>query len=473
MATNQPTTPGNGNGEKGAGEFRSSARVGTAIIDGNTFRAKAIQYAAVDGMAIVEGDIVLGGVEEVERQTRAFQEAASQSVAHGVAITGQQFRWPNCEIPFEIDPNLPNPQRVTDAIAHWEANTGFRFRQRTAANAAQFPDFVRFVPGNGCSSMVGRRGGQQNVTLGQGCTVGSAIHEIGHVVGLWHEQSREDRDQFVMIQFQNIIQGFEHNFNQHIVDGDDIGQYDYGSIMHYPRTAFSANGQDTIVPTQAGAQIGQRNGLSPGDVAAANSLCTPQPTLKFRDDPQPTLKFRDDPKLKFRDDPQPTLKFRDDPQPTIKFRDDPKLKFSDDPQPTLKFRDDPQPTIKFRDDPKLKFSDDPQPTLKFRDDPLPTLKFRDDAGPGGGGGVGPRPAPFVLATPHHSMAWAQSFPQAYEAQMAELEAELGQRYQMLLEADQAYQQGRISEQEISQLEAEYQEYLAVLQEYDSTASGRQ
>ena len=112
---------------KGTGEFRSSVRIGTAIIDGNTFAAKAVQYAAVDGMAIVEGDIVLGTVEEMERQTRTFQEAASQGVAHGVAITGQQFRWPNCEIPFEIDPNLPNTQRVTDAIAHWEANTGFRF----------------------------------------------------------------------------------------------------------------------------------------------------------------------------------------------------------------------------------------------------------------------------------------------------------------------------------------------------------
>ena len=58
------------------------------------------------------------------------------------------------------------------------------------------------------------------------------------------------------------------------------------------------------------------------------------------------------------------------------------------------------------------------------------------------------------------MAWTQSFPEAYEAQMAELEVELEQRYQLLFEADQAYQRGEISEQEISQLEAEYQEYLS-------------
>ena len=54
-------------------------------------------------------------------------------------------------------------------------------------------------------------------------------------------------------------------------DGDDVGPYDYGSIMHYPATAFSKNGQPTIV-TKNGATIGQRQGLSPGDIAAVQSM---------------------------------------------------------------------------------------------------------------------------------------------------------------------------------------------------------
>jgi hypothetical protein len=103
--------------------------------------------------------------------------------------------------------------------------------------------------------------------------MGSTIHEIGHVVGLWHEQSREDRDTFVTIHWDKIQPGFEHNFNQHITDGDDVGAYDYGSIMHYPRDAFSVDGSDTITPVDPTAQIGQRNGLSAGDTAAANSIC--------------------------------------------------------------------------------------------------------------------------------------------------------------------------------------------------------
>lgn len=458
---------GDDGGDDQEGEFRSSPEIGTAIIGGNTFAAKAVQYAVIDGLAMFEGDIVLGTVEEMQRQSNSVKDAAaSDMVVQGVVISGDQFRWPNCEIPFEIDANLPNPQRVTDAIAHWQANTNYRFIQRT--NQA---DFVRFVPGNGCSSNVGKRGGPQNVTLGSGCNVGNTIHEIGHVVGLWHEQSREDRDQFVTINWQNITPGFEHNFNQHISDGDDVGAYDYGSIMHYPRTAFSRNGQDTITPTQAGAQIGQRNGLSAGDIAAANSVCTRSgPKLKFVDDPI-TLKFRDDPTVKFADDPI-TLKFRDDP--TVKFADDPiTLKFRDDP--TLKFADDPA-TLKFRDDPTIKFSDDA--TVKFRDD-VTSLKFADDGPLQPGGTVtnppptgGPPNAPFVLSTPHHSMAWAQSFPEAYQQHIAQLEAELQQRHQALQEADQAYQQGQLTPQDVQLLDAQYQQYQALLREYEAATQGQ-
>ena len=69
----------------------------------------------------------------------------------------------------------------------------------------------------------------------------------------------------------NIKPGKAHNFNQQIADGDDVGAYDYASIMHYPRDAFSSNGQDTIVAL-GGQRIGQRDGLSAGDVAAIRSI---------------------------------------------------------------------------------------------------------------------------------------------------------------------------------------------------------
>jgi hypothetical protein len=252
----------------GPGEFRSGNEVRTALIPGNTFRAKAVQYAVVDGLAMFEGDIILGTVEEVERTSDALRAQVSGALPESVVITGAQFRWPNCTVPFTIDAALPNQARVTDAIAHWQANTGFRFVARTSE-----ADFVTFRPSTGCSSMVGKRGGQQFVNLGPSCTTGNTIHEIGHAIGFWHEQSREDRDAFVTIHWDKIQSGTEHNFNQHIADGDDVGAYDYGSIMHYPRNAFSVDGSDTITPVDPAATIGQRTALSAGDIASANAMC--------------------------------------------------------------------------------------------------------------------------------------------------------------------------------------------------------
>ncbi|MCI0591546.1 MAG: M12 family metallopeptidase [Gammaproteobacteria bacterium] len=246
-------------------EFRSSPEVRTGFVKGNTFGYRPVQYYVIDGQAIFEGDIVLDSVDGMERLVAEVINETGVA-ARGIVITGAQFRWPGGVVPFTIDPALPNVTRVNDAIAHWHNRTHIRLVARTNEQ-----NFVTFSPGNGCSSPVGMRGGQQFITLAPGCDRGSVIHEIGHAVGLWHEQSREDRDRFIRILWQNIEAGREHNFAQHIADGDDVGPYDFGSIMHYPTRAFSRNNQPTI-ETLNGEAIGQRNGLSDGDVQAINFI---------------------------------------------------------------------------------------------------------------------------------------------------------------------------------------------------------
>lgn len=344
-----------GKGGNQRGEQGGSPEMGVAVISGATFTAKSVTYYNVDGIAIVEGDISLGAVEDISKATDQAREAlatgpapglalgvgitSAPNIAFGVGITGSQYRWPNCQIPYEIDPNLPNQQRVTDAIAHWQAHTAFTFPLRTAQNAAQYQNYVRFTDAGGCWSQVGMQGGMQTISLGTGCTAGNAIHEIGHTVGLWHEQSREDRDLFVTIHWEHIQTGMAAQFNQHISDGDDLGAYDYGSIMHYPRNAFTKDGQDTITPTDPNAQIGQRTGLSAGDIAAVQSMypgCHPvivkqpwrEPIKKVVDDPVNIKKVRDDARFKkIRDDEVVVKAVRDPKGP----RDPGPVKASFDP----------------------------------------------------------------------------------------------------------------------------------------------
>ena len=88
---------------------------------------------------------------------------------------------------------------------------------RTSANQAQYPDYVRFVSGSGCSSSVGRQGGAQNVTLGSGCTAGNAIHEIGHTIGNYHTDNADE--------IHNMMDSGGANFGQNLygVGPDNVG----------------------------------------------------------------------------------------------------------------------------------------------------------------------------------------------------------------------------------------------------------
>lgn len=260
--------------------FQSSNQSGKAEVAGINFPAKEVEFSIVNGKAIFEGDIVLFTEDELSALSQAEargvrpthgETATAEALQRGIGITGQRFRWPRGRIPYEIDPSFPNPQRILDAIAHVEQNTRLRFVRLTPQNAAQFPNFVRFEALDGCWSHVGMRGGMQQISLGTGCGFGAAVHEILHCAGLWHEQSREDRGSFVTIHWENIAPAQRHNFNQHITDGDDIGNYDFGSLMHYGRFAFSTNNQPTITPV-GGQAIGQRTGMSAGDIAAIRAL---------------------------------------------------------------------------------------------------------------------------------------------------------------------------------------------------------
>ncbi|KAK0418480.1 hypothetical protein QR680_013580 [Steinernema hermaphroditum] len=106
----------------------------------------------------------------------------------------------------------------------------------------------------GCFSPLGKQNTRyQNLNLAYGCgTVGVVVHEIMHALGVYHTQSRADRDKYLRINFNAIDPEQIHNFqyakaSEH---AQTLGlSYDLGSLMHYETKAFAIYmGWDTIIP---------------------------------------------------------------------------------------------------------------------------------------------------------------------------------------------------------------------------------
>lgn len=229
--------------------------------------------------------------------------------------------WPGGVVPYVMPPRFPaalispsllaaehaSRQRILSALAHYHQHTAIRFVPRSSRGQ---PNYVAFEwSPSECSSFVGAQGGRQVVKLvmmgahqllsndpkgmnvqnvAAGCSVGDTIHELGHVIGFSHQQTRMDRDQYIEQVSANLKSEFNSLAAGYAADTrvNDVGRYDYGSIMHYEPAGSAARvpnclsvecavlltkstpylewkqrsnyGHDTI--------IGQKDGLSHGDI---------------------------------------------------------------------------------------------------------------------------------------------------------------------------------------------------------------
>jgi hypothetical protein len=163
----------------------------------------------------------------------------------GLARTGTRWRWPNGVIPYTINeedfpPGDTGERRaIRAAVDEWNTRTTITIQPRRGE--ANYIEFVRADEAGACSSDVGRRQfpGAQQIPCNPGS--GALVHEIGHAAGLFHEHQREDRNTFVTVFVQNARSDKQGNFPRHIDDADDIGPYDYGSVMHYNPRSFAVD----------------------------------------------------------------------------------------------------------------------------------------------------------------------------------------------------------------------------------------
>ncbi|KAH7693762.1 Protein NAS-5, partial [Aphelenchoides avenae] len=156
-------------------------------------------------------------------------------------------------IPYVITGKFSPAERnvILGAMRVLNANSCIRFNPRTK-NQADFVDIQ-----NKQNQGVGRYSGRNVLMLesnGWATCIGHdiVIHELLHVVGLWHEHMRFDRDKYINVLFKNIAPIYFDQFTK--VSSKETRSYgvpyDYGSVMHYAKDVFGKREGLTTMQTR-------------------------------------------------------------------------------------------------------------------------------------------------------------------------------------------------------------------------------
>ena len=150
------------------------------------------------------------------------------------AFTGN--RWTNGIVYYVFDAAVSstNRQNWRDAAAAWSAVAPLTFTESTGIG-----NYIYVQNGSGNNSYVGMIGGRQVMNILSWTYKYVIAHEIGHALGLIHEHQRSGRNSYVTINYSYIQSGHASNFD--IAGSTNYGTYDFDSVMHYDKCAFSTD----------------------------------------------------------------------------------------------------------------------------------------------------------------------------------------------------------------------------------------
>ncbi len=245
-------------------------KVGSGI-----YRGQRVNYVMVNGRMMFDGDIVLDHVD---------QKLPGKNYHPGATIDYLQYRWlltgSVFEIPYMIDPASGDAANINAAVSTYNSLLVGVIQWVPYTNQTDYIDFdLTDTSGSGEGfSYIGRVGGKQIIGGATNCTVATLLHEMGHATGFWHEQMRPDRDNYVTMNFNNMVTTVYSDSQKQFDDMQPLTLYDWSSIMEYFAENFTKNGNPVIETIPAGMTLANYVGYSAGDVDAIKRLYGAAPT---------------------------------------------------------------------------------------------------------------------------------------------------------------------------------------------------
>ncbi|XP_072242962.1 meprin A subunit beta-like [Leuresthes tenuis] len=256
------------------------------MMKGYIFLVVNLAVSSTFSMNTTEPDIVDIGEEktiaEANKDLLDDDILEPPNIQRSSIVTGNNL-WTS-PIPYVLDSSLEMNAKgvILRAFEQFRLKSCIDFKPRDSEDY-----YISFQKKDGCFSYIGRtqlKG--QVISIGRFCdTIATVEHEILHALGFYHEQSRFDRDDFVTIVLDNVLEDNVNNFRK--VDSNESTThgvpYDYRSVMHYGKNDFTNGNGSTIITKDPKFQdvIGQTLEISTSDVQELNLLYKCNSTIAF------------------------------------------------------------------------------------------------------------------------------------------------------------------------------------------------
>lgn len=242
--------------------------------------SNGITLQQIDTLYYLEGDMVYDSASLSLLSNAIVDTSSNVQVGRSAYIFTRSnpvtYYWTRRRVPYSFDSSFSSDY-ITNALAAMEtieAHSGVRF---VAASTSDINQIIFHRHPSENSSRVGMIGGTQHINICDNVE-GIIIHEILHALGFYHEHTRLDRDNYIIVNEDNIIETKRNNFVKHST-GMDFGPFDFESIMLYSSTVPSSWLINPSIPAMTkndgSSFYGQRFSLSSGDIVALRNIYGP------------------------------------------------------------------------------------------------------------------------------------------------------------------------------------------------------